>query len=194
MLDAQIAVVTPVDLDHTALLGGTITSIAREKAGIIKPDAVAILASQQQEAATELLNRAATVGAAVAREGSEFGVLDRSVAVGGQVLTLQGLGGVYDEILLPLHGAHQAQNAAVALAAAEAFFGAGAATGPIDVETVRAAFASVRSPGRLEAVRSAPTILLDAAHNPHGMAASSRRTRRGVRLPAADRCGRRARR
>jgi dihydrofolate synthase/folylpolyglutamate synthase len=108
----------------------------------------------------------------VAREGSEFGVLDRSVAVGGQVLTLQGLGGVYDEILLPLHGAHQAQNAAVALAAAEAFFGAGAATGPIDVETVRAAFAAVRSPGRLEAVRSAPTILLDAAHNPHGMAAS----------------------
>jgi dihydrofolate synthase/folylpolyglutamate synthase len=173
VLDAQIAVVTPVDLDHTALLGGTITSIAREKAGIIKPDAVVILASQQQDAATELLNRAAKVGASVAREGSEFGVLDRSVAWAARSSRRwRSLGGVYDEIFLPLHGAHQAENAVVALAAAEAFFGAGSASGPIDVETVRAAFASVRSPGRLEAVRSAPTILLDAAHNPHGMAAS----------------------
>jgi dihydrofolate synthase/folylpolyglutamate synthase len=88
------------------------------------------------------------------------------------VLTLQGLAGIYDEVFLPLHGAHQAQNAVCALAAVEAFFGTGAETGPIDADIVRSAFATVRSPGRLEAVRSAPTVLVDAAHNPHGMAAS----------------------
>jgi dihydrofolate synthase/folylpolyglutamate synthase len=108
----------------------------------------------------------------VAREGLEFGVLDRSLAVGGQLLTLQGLGGVYEQVFLPLHGAYQAQNAACALAAVEAFFGAGAQTGPIEVEVVRAAFAGVSSPGRLEPVRSAPTVLVDASHNPAGMLAT----------------------
>jgi dihydrofolate synthase/folylpolyglutamate synthase len=171
-LDAEVAVVTPVDVDHAKFLGTDVAGIAAEKAGIIKPGASAILAAQQPAAAQELLRRAVAVQATVAREGLEFGVLDRSVAVGGQVLSLQGLGGRYDEIFVPLHGAHQAQNAACALAAVEAFFGAGAATGPLDVEIVRSAFAGVRSPGRLEAVRSAPTILVDAAHNPHGMAAS----------------------
>jgi dihydrofolate synthase/folylpolyglutamate synthase len=171
-IDAEVAVVTPIDLDHTQYLGSTVDVIAKEKAGIIKPGAAAILAAQQPEAAEQLLRRAAEVDAAVAREGLEFGVLDRSVAVGGQVLTLQGLAGVYPEVFLPLHGAHQAENAACALAAVEAFFGAGAETGPIDIEIVRAAFAAVRSPGRLEAVRSAPTILVDAAHNPAGMAAT----------------------
>jgi dihydrofolate synthase/folylpolyglutamate synthase len=99
-------------------------------------------------------------------------VLQRDVAVGGQVLTLQGLGGVYDQVFLPLHGAHQAENAVCALAAVEALFGAGGETGPINIDTVRGAFAAVRSPGRLEAVRSAPTILVDAAHNPAGMTAT----------------------
>ncbi len=171
-IDADVAVVTPIDLDHTQYLGSTVDVIAREKAGIIKPGAAAILAAQKPEAAEQLLLRAVEVEAVVAREGLEFGVLDRRVAVGGQVVTLQGLGGVYDEVFLPLHGAHQAENAACALAAVEAFLGAGTATGPLDVATVRAAFATVRSPGRLEAVRSAPTILVDAAHNPAGMAAT----------------------
>jgi dihydrofolate synthase / folylpolyglutamate synthase len=164
--------VTPIGLDHTQYLGDTVVRIAAEKAGIIKPGAVAILAAQPAEAATELLRRATEVHASVAREGLEFGVIERRIAVGGQFLTLQGLGGVYDEIFLPLHGAFQAQNAVCALAAVEAFFGADASTGAIDVETVRAAFATVRSPGRLEAVRSAPTVLLDAAHNPAGLTAS----------------------
>jgi dihydrofolate synthase/folylpolyglutamate synthase len=172
VIDADVAVVTPVDLDHMQYLGDTVASIAAEKAGIIKPDSVAVLAAQPPEAAAELLRHAGAVGATVAREGLEFGVLERRVAVGGQVLTLQGLGGIYDEVFLPLHGAHQAQNAVLALAAVESLLGAGAGTGTIDVDTVRTAFASVRSPGRLEAVRSAPTILVDAAHNPHGMAAS----------------------
>jgi len=109
----------------------------------------------------------------VAREGLEFAVLERRIALGGQTLILQGLGGVYDDIFLPLHGAHQAQNAVCALAAVEALFGIGAETGPLNVDTVREAFAAVRSPGRLEAVRSSPTILIDAAHNPHGMAATA---------------------
>jgi dihydrofolate synthase/folylpolyglutamate synthase len=150
-----------------------VATIATEKAGIIKAGATAILAAQQPEAAAQLLRQAAEVGASVAREGLEFGILDRRVAVGGQALTLQGLGGRYDDVFLPLHGAHQAQNAVCALAAAEAFFGVGAATGPLDIEFVRQAFAGVRSPGRLEAVRSAPTILVDSAHNPHGMAATA---------------------
>ena len=172
VIDADVAVVTPIGLDHTQYLGNTVVSIATEKAGIIKPDAVAILAAQPAEAAAELLRRATDVRAAVAREGLEFGVVERRVAVGGQFLTVQGLGGLYDEIFLPLHGAFQAQNAVCALAAVEAFFGADANSGSLDIETVRAAFASVRSPGRLEPVRSAPTILLDAAHNPAGLTAS----------------------
>jgi len=150
VIDAEVAIVTPIDLDHTRLLGNTVAEIAAEKAGIIKPGATAILATQQDDAATALLRRAAEVEATVAREGSEFGVTDRRIAVGGQVLTLQGLGGTYDEVFLPLHGAFQAQNAALALAAVEAFFGAGAASGPLDVATVREVFASVRAPGRLE--------------------------------------------
>jgi dihydrofolate synthase/folylpolyglutamate synthase len=172
VLDAEVAVVTPIDLDHTQYLGDSVGAIAAEKAGIIKPGATAVLAAQTPEAAAALIRRAVEVGAVVAREGLEFGVLDRRIAVGGQVLTLQGLGSVYDDVFLPLHGAHQAQNAACALAAVEAFFGAGGATGGIEIDIVREAFSTVRSPGRLEAVRSAPTILVDAAHNPHGMAAS----------------------
>jgi len=174
VIDAEVAIVTPIDLDHTRLLGNSVAEIAAEKAGIIKPGATAILATQQDDAATALLRRAAEVEATVAREGSEFGVTDRRIAVGGQVLTLQGLGGTYDEIFLPLHGAFQAQNAGLALAAVEAFFGAGAASGPLDIATVREVFASVRAPGRLEVVRVAPTVLADAAHNPHGMRATVR--------------------
>ncbi len=119
-----------------------------------------------------ILERCAEVGATIAREGSEFGILRRELAVGGQMLALQGLGGIYEDVFIPIHGAHQAQNAAVALAAAEAFLGAGASTRQLDPETVRAGFAGASSPGRLERVRTAPTILLDAAHNPHGMAAT----------------------
>ena len=169
VLDAQVAVVTPIDLDHTDRLGGTPGEIAAEKAGIIKPGATAVLAQQPVEAAQALLRRAAEVDATVAREGLEFGVLARQVAVGGQLLTLRGLGGEYPDVFLPLHGAHQAHNAAVALAAVEAFFGVGAQRAePLDLDTVRSAFASAASPGRLEVVRRSPTVVLDAAHNPAG--------------------------
>lgn len=165
--DARVAVLTPIDVDHVEYLGSDVIGIAKEKAAIIKPDSIAVVAEQQPDVAAEILNRCAEVGATVARQGSEFGVLKREVAVGGQMLSLQGLGGVYDEVFVPLHGMHQAENAALALAAVEAFFGAGRER-QLDMDAVRGAFALVSSPGRLEPVRSAPTVLLDAAHNVHG--------------------------
>lgn len=171
VLQAGVAVLTPIGLDHTEWLGDRVEDIALHKAGIIHKGATVISAEQQEEAARPILERCAEVGATIAREGAEFGVLSRAVAVGGQVLTLQGLGGRYEEIFVPLHGAHQAQNAAVALAAVEAFLGAGPRR-QLDVETVREGFATVTSPGRLERVRAAPTVLLDGAHNPQGMAAT----------------------
>ncbi|TDC94508.1 bifunctional folylpolyglutamate synthase/dihydrofolate synthase [Saccharopolyspora aridisoli] len=167
VVDAKVAVICPVALDHAEYLGTDLAGIAREKAGIIKPESIVVMASQPAEAQQVIMDRIAEVDATVAREGQEFGVLERTVAVGGQLLKLQGLGGVYDEIFLPLHGEHQARNAAVALAAVEAFFGAGAER-QLDAERIRSAFASVIVPGRLERVRAAPTVLVDAAHNPHG--------------------------
>jgi dihydrofolate synthase/folylpolyglutamate synthase len=171
VIEAGICVITPIGLDHTEWLGDTIEDIAWAKAGIIHRGATVISAVQTEEAMRPLLERCAEVGATLAREGSEFGVIERNQAVGGQLLTLQGLGGVYDEVFLPLFGAHQAQNAACALAAVEAFLGAGRDK-QLQIELVREGFANVDSPGRLERVRSAPTILLDGAHNPHGMAAT----------------------
>lgn len=168
VVTGEVAVVMPIGLDHQHFLGPDVASIAREKAGIIKPGATAILAEQPLEAAEVLLRHAAQVGATVAREGLEFGVAGREVAVGGQLLALKGLGGVYEEVFLPLHGAHQAHNAACALAAAEAFLGVD--DGPLDAGLVRTAFAGVDSPGRLEIVRRSPTVLVDAAHNPAGAA------------------------
>jgi dihydrofolate synthase/folylpolyglutamate synthase len=171
VLHAGVCAITPIGLDHTEWLGDTVGDIAWAKAGIIHDGATVVLAAQEEDAARPILARCAEVGATVAREGAEFGVLRRGLAVGGQVLSLQGLGGVYEGVLLPLHGAHQAQNAAVALAAVEAFLGAGA-NRQLDPEVVREGFAGTTSPGRLERVRTAPTILLDSAHNPHGMAAT----------------------
>ncbi len=174
VIDGDVAVITPIDLDHTDRLGETTGEIAGEKSGIIKQDATVILAQQPVDAAQVLLKKAVEVDATVAREGLEFGVVARQVAVGGQLLTLRGLGGEYPEVYLPLYGAHQAHNAAVALAAVEAFFGVGAQRAePLDIDTVRKAFAAVSSPGRLEVVRRSPTIVLDAAHNPAGARATA---------------------
>ncbi len=178
VVDAPVAVITPIGIDHAEYLGDTVGEIAREKAGIIgaprgelvPTDTVAVIGRQAPEAMEVLLAQAVSSDAAVAREDSEFAVLGRQVAIGGQVLQLQGLGGVYSDIFLPLHGEHQAHNAVVALAAVEAFFGAGADR-QLGVDTVRAGFAAAASPGRLERMRSAPTVFLDAAHNPAGATA-----------------------
>jgi dihydrofolate synthase/folylpolyglutamate synthase len=170
--DGAVAVITPISLDHTKLLGGTVEEIATEKAGIIKPGAVAVIGQQPVGAAEVLLRYAAEVGATVAREGIEFGVLARERAVGGQQLELRGLRGEYHDVYLPLFGAHQASNAACALAAVEAFAGVADDSGAaaLDAGLVREGFGNVRSPGRLEVLRRSPTVIIDAAHNPGGMA------------------------
>lgn len=165
--DADVAVVTPIDLDHTSYLGDTTRDIAAEKSGIIKRGGRLVLASQPEEVLEVMLTRAAEVGAPVVLEGADFGVESRIAAVGGQMLTIQGVKGRYEDILLPLHGAFQARNAALALAAVEVFTG----DAELDPELIRAGFGAVTSPGRLEVVRRSPTIVLDAAHNPHGVRA-----------------------
>ncbi|HET9872937.1 MAG TPA: folylpolyglutamate synthase/dihydrofolate synthase family protein [Propionibacteriaceae bacterium] len=167
--DAGVAVVTPIDLDHTHLLGRTVAAIAAEKAGIIKPGAQAILAGQSREAAEVLLARCAEVGALPHREGIDFGLLDRHVAVGGQLIRVNGAEGPIDDIFLPMHGAHQAANAAQAVAAVEAFLGLKA----LNHDLVREGLGQVRVPGRMEVVRRSPTVVLDAAHNPHGASAAA---------------------
>ncbi|MET8054831.1 folylpolyglutamate synthase/dihydrofolate synthase family protein [Streptosporangium sp. NPDC005286] len=167
--DGAVAVITPISLDHVEYLGPDVETIAGEKAGIIKAGAIAVLAQQELPAAAVLMQQAAETGATVAREGLEFGVLGRELAIGGQLLRLKGLKGTYDDILLPLYGAHQAGNAACALAAVEALTGGDE---PLDAELVRQAFLGVRSPGRLEVVRRGPTVVVDAAHNPAGMRAT----------------------
>jgi dihydrofolate synthase/folylpolyglutamate synthase len=168
--DGQVSVVTPISLDHTDLLGDTTEDIAYEKAGIIKPGGYLISAAQPLDAAQVLLDKAKDTGVPFKFEGVEFGVESRTVAVGGQMVTIQGIAGRYPDLLVPLHGAHQAQNAAVAVAALEAFFGGEKELG---FEVLQEGFAAVTSPGRLEVVRTAPTIVVDAAHNPDGIKASA---------------------
>jgi dihydrofolate synthase / folylpolyglutamate synthase len=164
VVDADVSVLMPIGFDHMEYLGHTLHEIAATKAGIIKEGGFIVLAQQEPEAAKELIRKAAEVGADVVREGIEYSVSSRAVAVGGQLITIAGLHDTYGDIFLPLHGKHQAANAASALVAVEAFFG----DQPLDIEAVRAGFAAVTSPGRCEVVHRDPTIILDAAHNPHG--------------------------
>ncbi|WP_148614380.1 bifunctional folylpolyglutamate synthase/dihydrofolate synthase [Nocardioides rubriscoriae] len=169
VIDGDVAVLLPVALDHARYLGETVTEIAREKVGIIKPGATVVVAEQTPDVAAVIGERAAEVGARLVVEGVDFSVAARQPAVGGQVVSLQGLRARYDDVFIPLFGAHQAQNAAVALAAVEAFVG----DSPLGDDVVREAFAQVTSPGRLEVIRRSPTIVLDAAHNPHGAEATA---------------------
>jgi dihydrofolate synthase/folylpolyglutamate synthase len=164
VVDADVSVIMPIDLDHMEYLGSTIGEIAKTKAGIIKEGGFVVLAQQQPEAAVELLKKAAEVGADIAREGVEYFIESRTLAVGGQLLTIKSPKDTYEDIFLPLHGKHQASNAAAALVAVEAFFG----EQELDYEAVLAGFASVQSPGRCEVLHRDPTIIIDAAHNPHG--------------------------
>ncbi len=166
--DGDVAVILPVALDHERYLGHTLVEIAGEKAGIIKNGATVVLAPQRDDVEGVLLQVAAEHGARVVRDGVDLAVVDRQIAVGGQLLTLRGMGGVYTDVFLPLYGEHQAHNALAALAAVEALVNGGAA---LDGDVMGAAFADVDSPGRLEVVRTSPTVLVDAAHNPAGVAA-----------------------
>ena len=162
----QVSVISRVDMDHAEILGDTIEAIAAEKAGIIREGSFAVSAQQAPEAESIIRARAAEVGATLAWDGVNFWVADRTIAVGGQLLNLKGLSGDYDDLFLPLFGRFQADNAALALAAVEAFVGGGAFA--LDIDAVRQGFADVESPGRLEIVRNGPTVIIDAAHNPAG--------------------------
>ena len=164
VIQPSVALITPIGMDHMEYLGNTLAEIAQTKAGILKENSFAVLANQEPEVAKILLTRAADLGIEVAREGIEYEVMSRQMAVGGQLLTIRGIKDVYSELFLPLHGKHQAANAAAALVAAEAFFG----DQHLDLEAVKAGFAAATSPGRFEIVRREPTVILDAAHNPHG--------------------------
>ncbi len=166
VVTSAVSVITPIGLDHTEYLGETIEEIALTKSGIIKPESHVVLAAQPVEAATVLTARIIAQSAIPHREGVEFSVARRDLAVGGQVLTINGLYGEYTDIFLPLYGAHQASNAAVALAAVEAFAGV-----KLDDDLVRQGFANVESPGRIEVLHRDPTVIVDAAHNPHGASA-----------------------
>ena len=162
----QVAVITPVDLDHQEYLGETIREIAGEKAGILANADAAVLGPQSPEAALILIGACEDADLQPTRFGVEYGVNSQALAVGGQLLSLHGLRGDYSEIFLPLFGEHQGNNAAVALAACETFLGS-ALLAPLDEDLVREGFATVISPGRLEILRTSPTIMVDAAHNPH---------------------------
>ncbi|QGQ19696.1 dihydrofolate synthase [Cellulomonas sp. JZ18] len=165
VLDAEVAVITPVAMDHERYLGHSLVEIASEKVGIVKDGATLVLAQQQEDVEGVVLAAAAERGARVVRENVDVAVVERQVAVGGQLVALRGMGGVYTDVFVPLHGEHQAHNALLALVATEALLTGGAA---LDGDVVGTAFADVSSPGRLEVVRSSPTVLVDGAHNPAG--------------------------
>ena len=169
VIDSEVAVMTPIGLDHQEYLGDTISAIAQTKAGIFRSGKPAVLAHQTREASEVLIRESAHLESIPLREGLDFSLIHRDVAVGGQLLSIQGLGGIYEDIFLPLYGRHQASNATLALTAVEAFLGGGKER--LDVELVRDGFAQATSPGRLEVVRRNPTVIIDAAHNPHGAVA-----------------------
>ncbi|WP_213815097.1 folylpolyglutamate synthase/dihydrofolate synthase family protein [Glaciihabitans sp. dw_435] len=167
--DGQVAVFAPIALDHTARLGNTIAEIALTKGGIIKEDAAVVSARQTPEALEVLSRIAGEKNGTIAVEGDGFSLVSSTVAVGGQVMTIKGLAGTYTDLFLPLFGDHQASNAALAVAAVESFIGGG--TQALNPDILAEGFATVTSPGRLQVVGIEPTVLVDAAHNPHGAAA-----------------------
>lgn len=171
VISAAVSVVTPIGFDHMEYLGDTLEKIATTKSGIIKENSFAVLARQEAEVAQILMHKCAQVDATPLREGVEYSVKNRALAVGGQLISISGVYGDYDDLFLPLHGAHQAANAATALAAVEVFAG----ETQLDETVVREAFANATSPGRCEIIMRNPTVIIDAAHNPHG-AQSLRKT------------------
>ena len=166
VLSSLVSVMTPIGFDHMEYLGNTLTEIAQTKAGIFKPESNVVLAAQTSEVAKVLMANVARVSAIPFREGVEFSVKKRSLAVGGQLISLAGIYGDVEDIYLPLYGDHQSNNAGLALASVEAFAGV-----KLDEELVRQAFSKIKSPGRCEIIYQDPTVIIDAAHNPHGAAA-----------------------
>lgn len=166
--DATVAVFVPIDLDHTSVLGKTRAEIARTKAGIIKPGSTVLSAAQADEALRELRKVAADRGVQLLLAGEAFGLTSANPAVGGQLISVRGTRGEYADIPLSLHGSHQAENAALAVVAVELLL---ADEHPLNAELLDDALSVVTSPGRFERVSSHPSLIVDAAHNPHGIAA-----------------------
>ena len=164
--DGQVAVFTPIALDHTKRLGSTVAEIARTKSGIIKPAAVVVSAIQSSDALAELSRAAELTESTLAVQGSAFSLVSNTVAVGGQMITVKGLAATYPNLFLPLFGDHQAQNATVAIAAVESFLGGGKQS--LSQDVVAEGLATATSPGRLQVIGIEPTVIIDAAHNPHG--------------------------
>lgn len=166
--DAAVAVITPIALDHTDYLGDTVEQIAAEKAGIIKPGCQVVVAGQEAGVARVIMEQAARVGAPVLAEGVDFALLGRTPGVGGQMLRLDGAGGPVGDLFLPLHGAAMAHNAALALAAVEAFGGGRG----LDPGVIEDGLAQVEAPARTELVHVSPPIVLDTCHNPAAVEAT----------------------
>ncbi|WP_396668242.1 bifunctional folylpolyglutamate synthase/dihydrofolate synthase [Microbacterium sp. R86528] len=164
--DGDVAVFSPIDIDHADRLGNTIAEIAEVKAGIIKDGAAVVSARQSPQAEAAIRAAAGARGALVSFEGTDFALTQQRLAVGGQLLSVRGLAGTYDDEYLPIYGGHQAFNAALAIAAVESLVGGG--TQPIAPDILTEAFAQVTTPGRLQLAGINPTVLVDAAHNPHG--------------------------
>ena len=167
VLTPMVSVITPIDLDHQEYLGNTVEKIALEKTGIIKENIPVIVSNQSKDAAKIILAKAMENNSPIMREGIELDVLERSVGIGGQQLTIANPYGTHSELFLPLFGKHQASNAAVSLTAVEAFLDR-----QIDHDLVQEAFAEFSSPGRLQVLKRNPTIVIDAAHNPAGIKAT----------------------
>ncbi|MEV7758430.1 folylpolyglutamate synthase/dihydrofolate synthase family protein [Microbacterium sp. NPDC089180] len=164
--DGDVAVFTPIDIDHADRLGSTIAEIATVKAGIIKPGAAVVTAAQPPEALRAIRARAEKEGATVSVAGDGFALEDQTLAVGGQQVSIRGVAGSYREVYLPLYGAHQGANAALAVAAVESLIGGGEQ--PLNADVVADGLGNATSPGRLQLLGTAPTVFVDAAHNPHG--------------------------
>lgn len=167
--DGSVAVFTPIDLDHTKRLGDTVDEIARTKAGIIKDGAIVVTAQQRADAAARLVEAAVAHGATIHAEGEDFGLQKSVPGVGGQLITVQGRADRYEEVFLPIYGEHQAHNAALAIAAVESFLGDGSVA--LDADLLAQGLGEATSPGRLQLLGIEPTVLIDAAHNPHGATA-----------------------
>ncbi|MCL1923030.1 MAG: bifunctional folylpolyglutamate synthase/dihydrofolate synthase [Propionibacteriaceae bacterium] len=166
--DASVAVFTPISVDHTDYLGATLEDIAAEKAGIIKENSVVVTAGQQPEVAQVLLAQCARMAVATSKEGVDFSLLDRTMAVGGQVIRLESATGPVGSLFLPLYGSAMAHNAVLAVAAVEALDGMRG----LDPSVIEDGFNEVVAPARTELVHGAPPIVVDTCHNPSAVSST----------------------
>lgn len=165
VVDAAVAVITNIGADHLEIIGPTLADVATEKAGIIAPDSTVVCGEIAPELVDIVAGVASDNGAELWRRGVDWDVADRQPAIGGQLVTVVTPFGEHSDHFVPLHGAHQAVNAACALCSVESFFGRS-----LDHGVVEAALADVTLPARFEIVRSQPTVVIDGAHNPAGAA------------------------